>query len=425
MHPVNRIFIVAAFVVAGAVYYSGVALAQETEASSSLEKCQKTAQKELAGYTADLRKQIANCLLKIAGEVIKDNPVAIDVSGATKQCISKFYKIGRSDGKSFAAKMEGKIAEDCNPADPGFDGVHSSDDFLGTGAPTVNQPLDVAVVLDGYCRDFATGAASFDEWLACARAGAECDARQQIALEFPRVLEWLNLMDTEFTASTSNKVADAQAALQAVEAAIDGGSDDDIPDIKCGPGLIPGIDPIVAATGLSTCWDASGAVVPCAGTGQDGEIQAGRAMAFLDNGDGTVTDLNTGLMWEKKSDDGSIHDKDTTYTFSEAASVHAAALNAEPFAGYNDWRVPNPKELSTICNYSRPNGRALPPELYQNCTPGCTVTTCSCAFSGFRWSSTLNQSLPTLGWTVSASNCDHSLATQTVSRGVRAVRGGL
>jgi len=33
---------------------------------------------------------------------------------------------------------------------------------------------------------------------------------------------------------------------------------------------------------------------------------------FIDHGDGTVTDTRTGLMWEQKTDDGSIHDKDNS-----------------------------------------------------------------------------------------------------------------
>jgi hypothetical protein len=37
---------------------------------------------------------------------------------------------------------------------------------------------------------------------------------------------------------------------------------------------------------------------------------------------------NTGLMWEKKRDDGSIHDKATVYTWDNAFAVHIAGLNA-------------------------------------------------------------------------------------------------
>ena len=34
------------------------------------------------------------------------------------------------------------------------------------------------------------------------------------------------------------------------------------------------------------------------------------------NGDGTVTDYDTGLQWEQKTDDGSVHDKDNEYDWS-------------------------------------------------------------------------------------------------------------
>ena len=57
-------------------------------------------------------------------------------------------------------------------------------------------------------------------------------------------------------------------------------------------------------TGQTTCWDKNGNVIPCAGTGQDGDIQAGVAWPnprFTDNGDGTVTDNLTGLMWTQNA----------------------------------------------------------------------------------------------------------------------------
>ena len=54
------------------------------------------------------------------------------------------------------------------------------------------------------------------------------------------------------------------------------------------------------ATGQTTCWDSLGLVVGCADTGHDGDVQAGAALSYVDNGDGTITDLNTDLIWEKK-----------------------------------------------------------------------------------------------------------------------------
>ncbi len=48
------------------------------------------------------------------------------------------------------------------------------------------------------------------------------------------------------------------------------------------------------ATGQTTCWSHSGSVISCPGTGHDGDIQAGATLAYVDNGDGTITDVNTG-----------------------------------------------------------------------------------------------------------------------------------
>ena len=94
------------------------------------------------------------------------------------------------------------------------------------------------------------------------------------------------------------------------------------------------------------------------GTGSDGDLQLGASRSYTDNGDGTITDNTTGLMWEKKSDDSSIHDKDNTYTWGMTSSpftmngtmvtTFLAALNAgsgfagTPTGGFpidSSWRV--------------------------------------------------------------------------------------
>ncbi|HEY8514624.1 MAG TPA: DUF1566 domain-containing protein [Candidatus Binatia bacterium] len=69
---------------------------------------------------------------------------------------------------------------------------------------------------------------------------------------------------------------------------------------------------------------------------------------FVDNGDGTITDARTGLMWEKLSDDDSIHDRDNLFTHADATAVKIATLNASHFAGYDDWRLPTVRELMTL-----------------------------------------------------------------------------
>lgn len=63
---------------------------------------------------------------------------------------------------------------------------------------------------------------------------------------------------------------------------------------------------------------------------------------LVDNGDGTITDNATGLMWQQ-ADDGQARDWSESLTYAEN-STHA---------GYSDWRLPNAKELHSIVNYNR------------------------------------------------------------------------
>ena len=73
--------------------------------------------------------------------------------------------------------------------------------------------------------------------------------------------------------------------------------------------------------------------------------------AFNDNGDGTVTDKATGLMW-MKVDSGELKagkNKDGKLNWQEALDW---AENLE-YAGYSDWRLPNVKELQSIVDYTR------------------------------------------------------------------------
>ena len=76
------------------------------------------------------------------------------------------------------------------------------------------------------------------------------------------------------------------------------------------------------ATGLTTCSNSTGQFISCAGTGQDGEIQAGGTLSYTDNGNGTITDNNTKLVWEKKSADGTIHDVNTLHVGQRLPGPH-------------------------------------------------------------------------------------------------------
>jgi len=125
--------------------------------------------------------------------------------------------------------------------------------------------------------------------------------------------------------------------------ACDNGVDDD-----CN-GLVDGDDPacgeagLLPDTGQTTCYDTT-AVIPCppAGTafhGQDAQY-GGPAPSYLDNGDGTVTDTNTGLMWQQ--------DPGEKMTYAQAV----AGAGSFSLAGHDDWRLPTIKELYSLMLFS-------------------------------------------------------------------------
>ena len=66
---------------------------------------------------------------------------------------------------------------------------------------------------------------------------------------------------------------------------------------------------------------------------------------FLDNGDGTITDNETGLIWSKTDNGAGLN--------WEEALDWVYQQNQTNYAGYNDWRLPNAKELQSIVEYSR------------------------------------------------------------------------
>ena len=77
---------------------------------------------------------------------------------------------------------------------------------------------------------------------------------------------------------------------------------------------------------------------------------------FQDNGDGTVSDLQTSLMWQQCSIGQSGVDCATgseTYFTWDLALQQGEALNSSGgFAGYTDWRLPNIKELRSLVEYA-------------------------------------------------------------------------
>jgi len=71
----------------------------------------------------------------------------------------------------------------------------------------------------------------------------------------------------------------------------------------------------------------------------------------MDNGDGTVTDSESGLMWMQATADG--NDDGTFNAVDDAMTWQEALYWCEnlSLAGYDDWRLPTIKELHSLVDY--------------------------------------------------------------------------
>lgn len=167
-------------------------------------------------------------------------------------------------------------------------------------------------------------------------------------------------------------------------------------------------------TGQTACYDGSGDVITCPAPGQslaqDGSYTI-NPMSFTD--DGTVTDNNTGLIWQKL-------DNGNTYNWYQASGTYDASYNptSQNVCGSlgAGWRLPSQKELMSIVDYSIPY-------------PGPTIN--SLYFPNTKssyWSSTTIADNPSYAWvllfTLGKSGGAYKNGSSTPSSYVRCVSGG-
>src|SRR5262249_52687246 len=107
----------------------------------------------------------------------------------------------------------------------------------------------------------------------------------------------------------------------------------------------------VGQTGITRCGGTGGQEIPCTGSAQDGEDRAGvpwPAPRFVNNGDGTVTDKLTGLVWTQQF--CGTNTWDGAVALVKVLSRGACGLNDNSVAG--DWRLPNVAELLSLVSWS-------------------------------------------------------------------------
>jgi len=100
----------------------------------------------------------------------------------------------------------------------------------------------------------------------------------------------------------------------------------------------------------------------------DGTLLLGTPLSYTVSGDGlTITDNNTGLMWEiKLAGGGCLHCVNDRYKWSGDGNEETIwdwldDVNTGNYAGHSDWRIPNLRELLSIVDYGE-NNPAIDPD---------------------------------------------------------------
>ena len=152
--------------------------------------------------------------------------------------------------------------------------------------------------------------------------------------------------DDQNTAGDSDEITETDDKTLADNEQSDIENESDVTDDSDNVNDLPEVSCKIPDTGQKYCFS-TGPAIQCPSSGdeyfgQDAQY-AGYKMEYKDNGDGTVTDLITGLMW--------------TQTFAQTDFNDAPGdASAVKTGGYDDWRVPTIKELYSLMNFNGSTG---------------------------------------------------------------------
>jgi hypothetical protein len=146
--------------------------------------------------------------------------------------------------------------------------------------------------------------------------------------------------------------------------------------------------------------------------GDDGDHEKGVAsprVRFTDNGDGTVTDNLTGLMWAKNANMGGVMNWNSAIDYADNLFLGAAGCGLT----WNDWRLPNRNEQNSLIDASNYNPALPGGHPFSN------------AQSNYYWSSTTYANDNDLyAWSVIMTHGNMYYTNKTYTGYVWPVRGG-
>ena len=170
-------------------------------------------------------------------------------------------------------------------------------------------------------------------------------------------------------------------------------------------GVVGTLSGALLRSGQTVCWDAGGNVVACADTGQDANVY-GTAKSYTDNGNDTVTDNQTGLIWQK---------------YDQAVKTWANALtycNDLNLGGSTSWHLPTILEGISMFDYACASAGGSCQSDFQNTALDWTNT----GDTGSFWTSTTRTDDTANAYYLYAGYGNASNYDKTASNYVRCVR---